>query len=101
MAQDAVATEVGKLSKQNVGNGAVFVTKPSTGEILAMVGSKDYFAEDEDGKVNIIFANRQPGSSIKPLNYALAIKDKNHSSNCTSRCTNMLRGRRAKVLLSG
>jgi membrane carboxypeptidase/penicillin-binding protein PbpC len=40
-----------------------------------MVGSKDYFAEDEDGKVNIVFARRQPGSSIKPLNYALAIRD--------------------------
>lgn len=74
-AQDAVATEVGKLKKLNVGNGAAIVTRPSTGEILAMVGSKDYNATDEDGKVNIIFANRQPGSSIKPLNYALAIRD--------------------------
>ncbi len=74
--EDAVKTEVEKLEKQKVGNGAALVTRPSTGEILAMVGSKDYFAEDEDGKVNIIFAKRQPGSSIKPLNYALAIKDK-------------------------
>ncbi|MEK7526246.1 MAG: transglycosylase domain-containing protein [Patescibacteria group bacterium] len=74
-AQEAVATEVGKLKKQKVGNGAALVTKPSTGEILAMVGSKDYFAEDEDGKVNVILAKRQPGSSIKPLNYALALKD--------------------------
>lgn len=75
-AQQAVATEVGKLKKLNVGNGAVLVTHPSTGEILAMVGSKDYFATDEDGKVNVILAQRQPGSSIKPLNYALALKDK-------------------------
>lgn len=75
-AQDAVATEVAKLAKQNVGNGAALVTRPATGEILAMVGSKDYNATDEDGKVNIIFAKRQPGSSIKPLNYALALKDK-------------------------
>lgn len=74
-AQDAVATEVAKLDRLNVGNGAALVTKPKTGEILAMVGSKDYFAEDEDGKVNIVFAKRQPGSSIKPLNYALALKD--------------------------
>jgi penicillin-binding protein 1C len=72
----SVATEVAKLKKQNVGNGAALVTHPKTGEILAMVGSKDYFAKDEDGNVNIIFANRQPGSSIKPLNYALALKDK-------------------------
>lgn len=74
-AQDAVATEVAKLNKYDVGNGAALVTLPSTGEILAMVGSKDYFAEDEDGKVNIIFAKRQPGSSIKPLNYALALRE--------------------------
>ena len=73
--QEIVANEVERLEKQKVGNGAALVTKPSTGEILAMVGSKDYFAKDEDGKVNIIFAQRQPGSSIKPLNYALAILD--------------------------
>jgi len=76
-AQEAVATEVAKLKKQKVGNGAVIVTRPSTGEILAMVGSKNYFATDEDGKFNVVlFGKRQPGSSIKPLNYALAIKDR-------------------------
>jgi len=75
-AQQAVATEVGKLTRQKVGNGAAIVTRPSTGEILAMVGSKDYFAEDEDGKVNVVLSQRQPGSSIKPVNYALALKDK-------------------------
>ena len=74
-AQETVATEVAKLKKQKVGNGAVIVTRPKTGEILAMVGSKDYFAEDEDGKVNVTLAKRQPGSSIKPLNYALALRD--------------------------
>lgn len=77
LAENAVATEVAKLKDNNVGNGAALVTKPSTGEVLAMVGSKDYFAEDEDGKVNIIFAERQPGSSIKPLNYALGIESGN------------------------
>ena len=75
-AQVAVATEVARLKKYNVGNGSALVTRPSSGEILAMVGSKDYFAQDEDGKVNVVFSKRQPGSSIKPLNYALAIRDK-------------------------
>ncbi|MFZ5933221.1 MAG: transglycosylase domain-containing protein [Patescibacteria group bacterium] len=76
-AQDAVATEVAKLKKQKVGNGAAIVTHPATGEILAMVGSKDYFAQDEDGKFNVVTSGkRQPGSSIKPLNYALAVRDK-------------------------
>jgi len=74
-AENAVATEVAKLKKQSVGNGAAVVTRPKSGEVLAMVGSKDYFSTDEDGKVNVIFAKRQPGSSIKPLNYALALKD--------------------------
>lgn len=71
-AQDTVATEVAKLKKLKVGNGAALVTNPKTGEILAMVGSKDYFAKDIDGNVNVTLRPRQPGSSIKPLNYALA-----------------------------
>lgn len=75
LAEKAVLDEVTKLTKQNVGNGAALVTRPATGEVLAMVGSKDYFAEDEDGKVNLIFRQRQPGSSIKPLTYALGIRD--------------------------
>lgn len=75
-AEAAVATETAKLSKYDVGNGAAIVTRPASGEILAMVGSKDYYAEDEDGKVNIIFSKRQPGSSIKPINYALALSEK-------------------------
>ena len=82
LAQETIAEEVAKLEKYNVGNGATLATKPETGEVLAMVGSKDYFAKDEDGKVNIIFSQRQPGSSIKPLNYALALK-KGHITTST------------------
>lgn len=73
-AEQTVKTEVGKLKTARVGNGAALVTNPKTGEIYAMVGSKDYFAQDEDGKVNVTIRPRQPGSSIKPLNYALAIE---------------------------
>lgn len=72
-AQNTVASEVGKLKKERVGNGAALIANPKTGEIYVMVGSKDYFAEDEDGKVNITISKRQPGSSIKPLNYAMAL----------------------------
>jgi len=75
-AQEIVFNEVEKLKNYNVKNGAAIIVRPKTGEILTMVGSKNYFSEDEDGKVNVIFANRQPGSSIKPFNYALAIKNK-------------------------
>lgn len=73
-AQDTVATEVAKLKAARVGNGATLTTNPKTGEILAMVGSKDYFNTAEDGNVNVTLANRQPGSSIKPINYAIGIE---------------------------
>ncbi|OGH30631.1 MAG: hypothetical protein A3E40_02110 [Candidatus Levybacteria bacterium RIFCSPHIGHO2_12_FULL_37_9] len=71
--QTAVASEVAKLKDLNVGNGAALVTIPKTGEILSMVGSKDYFDSKIDGNVNVTLANRQPGSSIKPINYALGL----------------------------
>ncbi len=72
-AQDTVASEVAKLKNYNVSNGAALVTNPKTGEILAMVGSRNYFDQDIDGNVNITLALRQPGSSIKPLNYAVGL----------------------------
>ncbi len=70
MAQNTVTTEVAKLKNYNVGNGAAMVTDPKTGEILAMVGSRDYFDTANDGNVNVTTSLRQPGSSIKPINYA-------------------------------
>jgi 1A family penicillin-binding protein len=75
MAQLSVASEVAKLEKYKVGNGAALVTKPSTGEILAMVGSKNYFAADS-GRFNVTTAKRQPGSSIKPIMYAAGFETK-------------------------
>ena len=71
--QDTVASEVAKLVNYNVGNGAALITNPGTGEILAMVGSKNYFDETSDGNVNVTLAHRQPGSSIKPINYAVGL----------------------------
>lgn len=71
--QDTVATEVARLKSYNVSNGAAIVTNPATGEILAMVGSRDYFDKDIDGNVNVVLAKRQPGSSIKPINYAVGL----------------------------
>lgn len=72
-AQNTVASEVAKLKSLSVGNGAAVVTRPSTGEILAMIGSKDYFDKEIDGNVNVTLALRQPGSSIKPINYAVGL----------------------------
>lgn len=72
-AQNTIASEVAKLKGYNANNGAAIVTNPATGEILAMVGSKDYFDKDYDGNVNVTLALRQPGSSIKPINYAVGL----------------------------
>ncbi len=72
--QEIVTKEVDKLARLKVTNGAALVTNPATGEILAMVGSKDYFDFDHDGQVNVTTRPRQPGSSIKPLTYSLALE---------------------------
>ncbi|MBN1259813.1 MAG: transglycosylase domain-containing protein [Anaerolineae bacterium] len=54
----------------NVNNAAVVVIRPTTGEILAMVGSADYWNSDIDGKFNVAADGlRQPGSSFKPFTY--------------------------------
>lgn len=56
----------------NVRNAAVVALDPESGEILAMLGSPDYFSASIDGAVNGATALRQPGSSIKPITYAAA-----------------------------
>lgn len=58
----------------HVGSGAVVVLDPSTGEILAMVGSPDFSNTANQGQVNGALAPRQPGSAIKPLTYAAALE---------------------------
>ncbi|OGM00468.1 hypothetical protein A2501_00710 [Candidatus Uhrbacteria bacterium RIFOXYC12_FULL_57_11] len=50
-------------------NGALLAMNPKNGQVLAMVGSKDYFDEDIDGQVNVTLRPRQPGSSFKPIVY--------------------------------
>ncbi len=57
----------------HVNNGAMLVMNPHTGEILAMVGSADYFNQDIGGQVNYTVAARQPGSSFKPYTYVTAL----------------------------
>lgn len=74
-AQQTVSQEVESLRNLNVTNGSALITNPQTGEILAMVGSIDYFNTESDGQVNITIRPRQPGSSIKPLNYAMALEN--------------------------
>lgn len=74
IAEQAARAQVKKLTdeKRNVTNASVVVIRPSTGEIVAMVGSVDYFNRDIDGQVNITLAPRQPGSAFKPFTYLTA-----------------------------
>lgn len=54
-------------------NAGLVAIDPKTGEILTMVGSRDYFDTEIDGNFNIATAKRQPGSSFKPFIYATAM----------------------------
>ena len=73
-AQEIVSSEVAKLKSFTISNGAALVTNPKTGEILSMVGGADYYDFVHDGQVNVTMRPRQPGSSIKPLVYAVAFE---------------------------
>ena len=75
MAQKHVVDEINKLINMRVSNGAALVTNPQTGEILAMVGSRDYFDLERDGNVNVTIMPRQIGSAIKPVTYAVALSN--------------------------
>lgn len=74
-AEAILREELDKIRKYNVSNAALLTTRPPTGEILSMVGSADYFATPS-GTFNVTTALRQPGSSIKPLVYAVGIDTK-------------------------
>ncbi len=73
--EDIVQAQIAGLASLQVGNGAALVTNPKTGEILAMVGSKNYFDIAGEGNVNVTTSLRQPGSSIKVVNYAAALEN--------------------------
>lgn len=60
----------GYPEKYNANNAALVSIDPKTGQILAMVGSRDYFDDSIDGQVNVVTRPRQPGSSMKPIVYA-------------------------------
>ncbi len=75
-AEETVFTFAHKNEKQfNAENAGMVALDPKTGEILVMVGSRDYFDEDIDGNFNVTVAKRQPGSSFKPFIYARAFTE--------------------------
>ncbi|PIY78831.1 MAG: penicillin-binding protein, partial [Parcubacteria group bacterium CG_4_10_14_0_8_um_filter_35_7] len=71
-AAEEVIRYFGEKNAENfkASNAALAAIDPRTGEILAMVGSRDWFNEEIDGMVNVTLRERQPGSSFKPVVYA-------------------------------
>ena len=71
-AAEEIIKDLTKDGKEKYGasNAALVSADPKTGQVLAMVGSRDYFDDSIDGQVNIATSKRQPGSSLKPLVYA-------------------------------
>lgn len=72
-AEKVVSDQVDKLAPNRVTNGAAVVMDPKTGEIKALVGSKNWH-DSKFGKVNIAISLRQPGSAFKPIVYASAFE---------------------------
>lgn len=74
VAEEEITKQAEKNLKYEANNAGLVSLDIKTGQILAMVGSKDFFNEEIDGQVNVTLANRQPGSSFKPVVYAQAFE---------------------------
>jgi 1A family penicillin-binding protein len=72
VAEEMVARHVPTLARQDARNAGLVAIDPANGEILALVGSPDYYNAGIDGQVNAAIADRQPGSAIKPIVYLAA-----------------------------
>lgn len=73
-AQRIVADRVETLEPWDNNNAALVAMLPWSGEVIAMVGSADYYNDAIDGQVNVAVRERQPGSSIKPITYLAAFE---------------------------
>jgi len=74
LSKDILQTHLKPLQRQGISNGAVVVIENQTQAVLAMVGSYDFFDEENQGQVNGAMAPRSPGSTLKPFIYALGIE---------------------------
>jgi len=74
-AEDTVSKYApGMLANFNASNEGMVAIEPSSGQVLAMVGSRGYFDDTIDGKVNVTTSHQQPGSAFKPFVYAAALE---------------------------
>ena len=74
LAASALAAGVHAHRAAGAGNGAVLVVDTDTGEVLAHIGSVDYFDQDAHGAIDYAQVKRSPGSALKPFLYALAVE---------------------------
>jgi membrane peptidoglycan carboxypeptidase len=74
-AEEVVKKGVERNKSANASNAALVALDPTKGEVLAMVGSRDYFDTAIDGQVNVAIEKRQPGSTFKPFAYATAFAE--------------------------
>jgi 1A family penicillin-binding protein len=74
IAEDEAKKQIALIKKNNVTDASLVAASPQTGEIYAMLGSVDFFDKSIDGQVNVATSLRQPGSSIKPINYVTALQ---------------------------
>jgi membrane carboxypeptidase/penicillin-binding protein len=72
IAEQAIVDGAAANARFNATNAALVSIDHKTGQIVALVGSKDYYDEEIDGNVNVATSYRQPGSSFKPYVYAMA-----------------------------
>lgn len=70
--EEVTAGAAKNATKYKAGNAALVAADPKTGQVLAMVGSKDFFDKENDGNFNVATAIRNPGSSFKPIVYLTA-----------------------------
>ncbi|MBI5400942.1 MAG: penicillin-binding protein [Candidatus Yonathbacteria bacterium] len=74
-AEDAISKFSEKMETEyGAKNMALVAIDPKNGQVLAMVGSRDYFDTKNEGNFNVALAHRQPGSAFKPFAYATAFK---------------------------
>lgn len=73
--EQILKNNIDRLTDANVTNAAVVVLENHTMEVLAYVGSVDFFDPDIDGEVDGVRSLRQPGSALKPFTYALALEN--------------------------
>lgn len=73
LAEQVVTQRMPELRTRNAHNAGVVLLDPRTNEVLAMVGSANYYDPAIDGQFNVALAARQPGSTLKPIVYAAAM----------------------------